>query len=199
MSNFTNKTRLDLVLENGEVDDCLKIYANYVRVQDPNGQFHYDLYFNVQNLLNSPFEYISSVTKQANVLILPDSYLFLSGDKYGEDGLIDEEKMDAIKKGGILSLYGQIKTYSNGVLSDAKTIKLFSYKVYNVSDDKPKFLIIKTYDVAKATMQESMKSKKIKLEFSDVLWSIDESEFEFLDGEQDVNKFRILNKDVIVT
>ena len=62
LDNINSKTRLRLQLEDGEIDDYLKIYTNYVRVDDGEGDFHYDLYFNIQNLFNSPFEYISSVT-----------------------------------------------------------------------------------------------------------------------------------------
>jgi hypothetical protein len=155
LSNLTNMTRLDLQFEDGEVDDFLKIYTNYVRREDGHGDFHYDLYFNVQNLFNSPFEYISSVTKQPNVLIIPDSYLYLTGDKYapkGDHNEVDDAKMAKIREGGELSIYGQVKVYSNDTLSDVRTIKLFTYRVYNVSDDKPKFLIEKTYDVTKATL-----------------------------------------------
>ncbi len=204
LSNLANTTRLDLQFEDGEVDDFLKIYTNYVKIDDGHGDFHFDLYFNVQNLFNSPFEYISTVTKQPNVLIIPDSYLYLPGDKYKEvydeelgesHNEIDEDKMDAIKEGGELSIYGQVKVYSNDTLSDVRTIKLFSYKVYNVSDDKPKFLIEKTYDVTKATLHEKV-NKKVDIEFSDVLWQIDESQFGFLNGDED--KFRVLNQDVIV-
>lgn len=204
LSNLANTTRLDLQFEDGEVDDFLKIYTNYVKIDDGHGDFHFDLYFNVQNLFSSPFEYISTVTKQPNVLIIPDSYLYLPGDKYKEvydeelgesHNEIDEDKMDAIKEGGELSIYGQAKVYSNDTLSDVRTIKLFSYKVYNVSDDKPKFLIEKTYDVTKATLHEKV-NKKVDIEFSDVLWQIDESQFGFLNGDED--KFRVLNQDVIV-
>ena len=200
LSNLSNKTRLDLQFEDGELDDYLKIYTNYVRVDDGHGDFHYDLYFNIQNLFNSPFEYISSVTQQPNVLIIPDSYLYLPGDKYidkGDHNEVDDDKMKTIKEGGELSIYGQVKVYSDDTLSDVKTIKLFSYQIYNVSDDKPKFLIEKTYDVTKATLQKKA-SKQVKLEFSDVLWQIDENQFEFLNGEEDPNKFRFLNQDVVV-
>ena len=130
LSNLSNKTRLDLQFEDGELDDYLKIYTNYVRVDDGHGDFHYDFYFNIQNLFNSPFEYISTVTNQPNVLILPDSYLYLQGDKYidkGDHNEVDDEKMDAIKKGGHLSIYGQVKVYSDDRLSDVRTIELFSY------------------------------------------------------------------------
>lgn len=155
LSNLTNKTRLDLQFDDGEVDEYLKIYTNYVRVDDGHGDFHFDLYFNLQNLFNSPFEYISSVTNQPNVLVIPDSYLYLTGDKYknmGDHNEVDEDKVKALKAGGSLSIYGQVKVYSDGRLSDVRTIKLFSYQVYNVSDDKPKFLIQKTYDITKATL-----------------------------------------------
>lgn len=109
LDNFTEKTRLKLVLEDGEVDDYLKIYTNYERVDDGHGDWHYDLYFNVQNLFNSPFEYISSVTNQPNVLIIPDSYLYLTGDKFvdrGDHNEIDEDKVKMIQQGGELTLYG---------------------------------------------------------------------------------------------
>lgn len=140
--------RIGLQLEDGEIDNHLKIYANYVKVDDGNGDFHHDLYFNIQNLFNSPFEYISSVTKQPNVLIIPDSYLYLSGDKY-TNGKLDANKVKSIMEGGELSLYGQLKTYSNDVLVGTKTIRLFGYRIRNISDDKPKFVISKTYDVTK--------------------------------------------------
>lgn len=93
-----------------------------MRVDDGYGDFHYDLYFNIQNLFNSPFEYISTVTNQPNVLILENSYLYLPGAKYkrayDEDGKwthneIDDELVKKLRKGDELVIYGQIKTYSN--------------------------------------------------------------------------------------
>ena len=47
LSNSANPTSLKLQLEDGEVDDYLKIYTNFVRVDDDFGDFHYDLYFNI--------------------------------------------------------------------------------------------------------------------------------------------------------
>lgn len=159
LDNLNVPTRLKLQLEDGEIDDYLKIYTNYVRVDDGCGDWHYDLYFNIQNLFNSPFEYISSVTGQPNVLIIPDSYLYLTGDKFkrvGSHNEIDEKKVEKIKKGGKLSIYGQVKTYSNDMLSDVRTIKLFEYDVYNISDDKPKFLINKVYDIKDSTLSDNV-------------------------------------------
>ena len=203
LDNHTNFTRLNLQLEDGEIDDCLKIYTNYVRKDDGFGDYHYDLYFNIQNLFHSPFEYISSVTNQPNVLILPDSYLYLPGDKYkrvGDHNEIDSELVDKLQQGGELALYGQVKTYSNNRLSDVRTIKLFAYRIYNISDDKPKFLIRKTYDVTKADLQNDIKNN-IDIHFSDVMWTVDEEQFVFLDenGEYKMDEqFKVLNRDVIV-
>ena len=197
----TGNTTIPLMLqfEDGELDEYLKIYTNYVRVEDKHGDFHYDLYFNIQNLFNSPFEYISSVTKQPNVLVIPDSYLYLTGDKYtnkGDHNEVDDDKMKVIKDGGELSIYGQVKTYSGGLLSDAKTIKMFTYRIYNISDDKPKFLIQKTFDITKSSLRNS-NEKKVEVKFSDVLWTIDENQFEFADSSLK-DDFRILNQDVVV-
>ena len=185
LDNFDEKTRLKLQLEDDEVADLLKIYTNYVRVDDGHGDFHYDLYFNVQNLFNSPFEYISSVTGQPNVLILPDSYLYLSGDKY-TDGKVDEDKVKMIQEGGTLTIYGQVKAYSDDKLSDVTTIKLFSYKVYNISDDKPKFLIDKVFDITKTPLRQTIQNV-VELQFSDVLWTVDENKFKFEFGSTDFN------------
>ena len=204
LDNSSDRTRVELNLEDGEIDSLLKVYANYVRIDDGNGDFHYDLYFNIQNLLNSPFEYISSVTNQPNVLILKDSYLYLSGDKYKRvydkiskttHNEIDKNKLDAIKNGGILSIYGQVKTYcSDDSLLDVKTIKLFQYRVYNISDDKPKFLIKKIYDITKTAFSES-DEVGIDIEFSDVMWQIEENQFNV---ESDGQKFKTLKDDIMV-
>ena len=64
-----------------------------------------------------------------------------------------------------------MKTYSDDILSDTRTIKLFSYRIYNISDDKPKFLIDKIYDITKSSMNEYV-SDKVSIRFSDVMWSI---------------------------
>lgn len=183
LDNSMDYTRLNLQLDDGEIDDSLKIYANYVRVDDGFGDYHYDLYFNVQNLFNTPFEYISSVTGQPNALILEDSYLYLPGDKYkkaGDHNEVDKKKLDTIKQGGELVLYGQMKTYSDDKLCYVKTVKLFSYRIWNISDDKPKFLIKKTYDITKSKMQNDL-SYVIDVKFSDVLWNLDENQFKFFE------------------
>ena len=46
---------------------------------------------------------------------------------------------------GILDIVVQYKSLINNKLQGLKTALLASYKIYNVSDDKPKFLIQKIY------------------------------------------------------
>ena len=200
LDNTSSATSMRLQLEDGEVDDFLKIYTNYVRIDDGFGDWHYDLYFNVQNLFNSPFEYISTITGQPNVLILPDSYLRLSGDKwkrtYDSNGEwngneIDDDKVKSIKEGGTLTIYGQAKTYSNDQLSDVKTIRLFTYQIYNISDDKPKFLIDKTFDITRTAIQGVKMDKTITIEFSDVLVEVDSNDF-----HSSIDTLERLNNDI---
>ena len=69
-----------------------------------------------------------------------------------------------------------MKTYSNDVLGDVKTIKLFQYQVYNVSDDKPKFLIKKIFDITKEGVDVNHHDK-LTVKLSDVLWTIPEERF----------------------
>jgi hypothetical protein len=86
-------------------------------------------------------------------------------------------------------------------LSDVRTIKLVSYAIHNISDDKPKFLIRKTYDVTKSVLNNVIKDK-VSIEFSEVMWTIDEDNYRyFKDGTgvgYDTDKFMELNRDVIV-
>ena len=89
---------------------------------------------------------------------------------------IDDDKMNSIRNGGILTIYGQVKTYSNDVLGDVTTIKLFQYQVYNISDDKPKFLIKKIFDITKEGVDVNHQDK-LTVKLSDVLWTIPEQRF----------------------
>lgn len=100
--------------------------------------------------------------------------------------------MKTIKDGGDLTIYGQVKTYSCDKLTDARTIKLFSYKVYNISDDKPKFLIQKTFDITKSSLPENS-TRNVSIMFQDVLWTIDENNYDTGSG-----KFRSLSSDIVV-
>lgn len=66
------------------------------------------------------------------------------------------------------------------MLSDVRTVKLFTYRIYNVSDDKPKFLIEKVFDITKTALKTNVENT-IRIEFKNVMWTVDEDMFEFLD------------------
>ena len=106
---------------NDEFKDLYKIYAQYVKTKDG-----FDLFFNMQNLFKPPFEYISSVTNQPMPLIPQDCYLYLNSTD---------------KTSGRLTLYAQMKWLVNDITSSMKLIPLVTYDIYNISDDKPKFLL----------------------------------------------------------
>ena len=116
-----------------DFDPMYKIYANYQKIEDPLDPrgYHFDLFFNIQNLFKPPFEYISDVTHQPAPHLLPNSYLYLPGDK--------NSKLES--KGGKLTLYAQMKWLINDLTASVKTLPLITYEIHNISDDKPKFFL----------------------------------------------------------
>lgn len=96
------------------LDDVLKIYVNFNKEMT--------LYFNYSNYLRSP--YIKQ--EDGNVLIdtIGGTYLKL---KKGDNG--------------ILNVVVQFKYMNGNTVYGYKNATLVSYRIYNLSDDKPKFLI----------------------------------------------------------
>ena len=136
-------------------EDILKIYACYQKVDDDSERgYHFDLFFNIQNLFKPPFEYISSVTNQPAPLILNDSYLYLSGDGNAEQRT----------RSGKLTLYAQMKFLVNDITASIKTIPLITYDIYNISDDKPKFFIKKLNEIPLSATKKPI----INIKFEDV-------------------------------
>lgn len=105
----------------------LKLYVNYKRNQD-NGTL--DLYFNYFNWFDSP--YVKIVENKTYIDTIPGTYLKLAA---GEDGTLD--------------IIIQVKYYNGTQLYGYKNIKVLGYHIWNLSDDKPKFLIQKTYELSK--------------------------------------------------
>lgn len=162
-----------------DFDSIYKIYANYQKVDDsddPRG-YHFDLFFNIQNLFKPPFEYISDVTNQPAPHLLPDSWLYLPGDK--------NSRLEA--KGGRLTLYAQMKWLINDITSAVKTIPLVTYEIYNISDDKPKFFLKKIGEME--NIRPSLPTVFIR--FEDVY--IDGSQL--IDGVRLVDDRGIVNKE----
>lgn len=111
------------IVEN-TINELFKIYINY---KYNNGKI--TLYFNYYNYLNSPF-----------IKILDDglSYLDIIDGTYlklepGENGVLD--------------IIFQLKCYSGQSIIGYKNIIIASYRLYNISDDKPKFLIKREHQI----------------------------------------------------
>ena len=74
------------------------------------------------NYLNSP--YLCVRDGRTYVDLVDNTYLSL---KSGEDGVLD--------------VVTQFRYYKGGTLCGYRNVKLASYQIYNISDDKPKFII----------------------------------------------------------
>ena len=107
---------------NGDkLDNLLNIYVNYTK--DSSGEI--ELFFNYINYICTP--YVKFRGEYLALDYIPGTYLRL---KKGEDGLLD--------------IVLQFKYYKDQhSLHGYKNVKVATYKIYNVSDDKPKFLIYK--------------------------------------------------------
>lgn len=105
-----------------DINKFFNIYVSYEKYSDGT----IVLYFNYNNFINSPFIKLYKDTNKVSIDIIKGTYLKL---KPGEDGLLD--------------IVLQFKKY-NKMTSDIEafsTVKVCSYRIYNLSDDKPKFLI----------------------------------------------------------
>lgn len=100
-----------------DVTKFLKMYVNYKRASDG---IH--LYFNYYNYVNTP--YIEIRNNKVYPVVLPETYLHL---RPGQNGS--------------LSFVTQFKYVQSGNIMGCTNVTLAKYGVYNVSDDKPKFLV----------------------------------------------------------
>ena len=85
------------------------------------------MYFNYFNWFDSPYVKIENGTELL-LDTIEGTYLKLSP---GEDGILD--------------IVLQFKFYVGGVLYGYKNVKALSYRIFNLSDDKPKFLVQKIH------------------------------------------------------
>jgi hypothetical protein len=111
------------------VEDLLRIYVNY-RKYNTDGNEKIELYFNYNNYLNSP--YLKIQDNKVYIDTIDNTYLSLKQDE-----------------NGILNLVSQFRYYSGKTFKGYKNIRLASYQIYNISDDKPKFIIKKIDSISK--------------------------------------------------
>ena len=117
------------VKQNKDINNFLNIYVNYVCNTDGT----ITLYFNYYNYLNSPFNIINEDNK-LEMTIIPGTYLKL-----------DENE------NGILDIIIQVTIINSlNIIYVCQNIHVASYQIYNISHDrKPKFVIIKYYELIK--------------------------------------------------
>ena len=108
-----------------QLQKLLRIYVSYKKDTDDHS---ITLYFNYFNYFDTPY------IKIENQLLYSDTiqgtYLKL---KTGEDGLLD--------------IVLQLRYCIGNEIYGYRNVKALSYRIWNLSDDKPKFLIKKTYEI----------------------------------------------------
>ena len=102
-----------------KIKKFFRLHFNYAK-----GKNGIDLYVNYANYINSP--YVKLVDGLPYLSLIEGTYLKLPP---GGEGLID--------------IVIQFKQLVDGVLMAVKNIVVATFKVYNVSDDKPKFVLEK--------------------------------------------------------
>lgn len=129
-SNIPNMT-IDYTVTEEDIKDFLKLYVNYI--VDKDGFI--ELFFNYNNLFDTPYSYRTADGHFAPVF-KESTYLRL---KPGESGFLD--------------IVIQIKYFDAfGEVCGIKDIPALCYKIYNVSDDKPKFVIYNTWKLSPETV-----------------------------------------------
>ena len=147
----TSYATVELSSTKVDITDLLRIYINYRKA--PDGGIH--LYFNYINYLNTPFVKFGD---DRNVLadIIPNTYLKL-----------------APKEEGILDIVVQFRKYEDNRVSAYKNATLLRYSIYNISDDKPKFVIRQSGGITKDSLSRFAGTRKLILNMRDGTWEID--------------------------
>lgn len=107
-----------------DIADALNIQVNYSK--DNDGRL--TLFFNYANYINTPF--VKYVDGNFKIDTIDRTYLML---KPGERGDLD--------------IVVQARYYIGEELYGYRNIKMLTFRIHNLSDDKPKFYITKTYEI----------------------------------------------------
>lgn len=118
-------TYVDVNSSIADLSKVLKLYAGYKKNSEDNS---IKLYFNYFNWFDSP--YVKIENNKMYVDTIEGTYLKLNS---GEDGLLD--------------IIMQLRYYNGGQLYGYRNLKIASYHIWNISDDKPKFIIKKVFEI----------------------------------------------------
>ena len=126
---------MDIASSSADIGEFLKIQANYKKGDD--GKI--TLFFNYENYLNSPFVKIKNGRVYTDVV--DGTYLKLEN---GETGVLD--------------IVIQVRYYNGGKLYGYRNVKVLSYEITDLSDDKPKFMIRRIYTAEKDSFFSSVEN-----------------------------------------
>lgn len=122
--------------------EYLNLYMNYVKQNN-----NITLYFNYCNFLNSPF--LKVVDGKQKLDIIPRSYLKLEA---GQDGYLD--------------IIIQFKKYAkDGTIELYRNVTLVTYHIFNISDDKPKYLIYNESKISKNSIKFNKPATTVQFNF----------------------------------
>ena len=122
------------------IDKLFNVYVNYKKESDGT----ITMFFNYYNYINTPFVKIKD--NKTAIDTREGTYLKL---KSGEDGLLNIEL--------------QFKEYDeDGELYGFSNVKVATYRIFNISDDKPKVLMHKVSGIEKGKAQYGESITKIR-------------------------------------
>ena len=151
---------IDYDVTEKDLKDFLKLYVNY-RVNHENNEI--ELYFNYNNYFCTPYSYRNKFGEFVP-MYKEGTFLHLNS---GETGY--------------LNVIVQIKYYNHlGSVCAVKDIPMLAYKIRNVSDDKPKFVILRSWTLTPELVQ-SIKGPPIN-DLSATLQVMDNDIYSSLEG-----------------
>lgn len=155
---------IDVSTSSSDVNKLLRMYVNYKK--DPDNGNGLVLYFNYFNYLNTPFIRMEDFKIYSE--IIEGTYLKLAP---GESGKLD--------------IVVQFKYYDDGIIRGVKNVKMLTYQIFNISDDKPKFIMREIYridkdsDVNNQTYDFSLYGHSIKLSLTESMLKYTEFMYTF--------------------
>lgn len=142
------------------IDKFLKIYVNFNKDMT--------LFFNYNNYMRSP--YIRLDGNEQAIDIIDGTYLKL---KKGENG--------------ILNMVVQFKYMNGDTVYGYKNATIVSYKIYNVSDDKPKFVVSRVSSIQKDSLSKIRDKGNLRLTLPDLSYDIGSATSEDLSSKKSVD------------
>ena len=154
---------VDISKQMFDISKLLRIYVNYKKDVDNGNDIV--LYFNYCNYLNTPFIRFG---EYGTIEYYEDEYGNVKPvlDEYGHAKRVFKEYRifsDIIdgtylklgpNESGKLDIVVQFRYFEAGVVRGIKNFKVLTYQIFNISDDKPKFVIKEVYRAGKDSNEQ---------------------------------------------